>query len=357
MSHLFSPFKTGGLTLKNRLVMSPMCQYSAVDGVANDWHLVHCGSRAVGGVGALLMEATAVSPEGRISPDDLGLWNDAQIEPLRRITDFVAAQDCVPGVQLAHAGRKASTTSEWRGGGGTLSHCAGGWTPVAPSAIPFDEDSPMPDALDRDGIKKVVADFRAAARRADLAGFKILEIHAAHGYLLHQFLSPLSNHRTDGYGGSLEHRMRLLVEVVEAVREVWPEENPLWVRISATDWVPGGWDEAQSIALSKVLKKHGVDLMDVSSGAMVPHAKMPIAPGYQVPFAEKIRAEAQIATGAVGLITNAAQAEEILKKGQADLIFMGRELLRDPYFALHAGTQTHVHVPWPVQYERARPKA
>jgi 2,4-dienoyl-CoA reductase-like NADH-dependent reductase (Old Yellow Enzyme family) len=349
--HLFDTPTFGDVTLRNRTVVSPMCEYSAADGVPNDWHFVHLGSRAVGGAGLVFTEATAVSPEGRISPGDTGLWSDAQREAWSRIAGFVEAHGAAPGIQLAHAGRKGSTHVPWRGGK-ALSAEEGAWTPVAPSAIPFDVDYPMPRALDAEGIAKVVADFRAAAERAREAGFRVIELHAAHGYLLHEFLSPLSNRRDDAYGGSLPNRARIVREVVAAVREVWPAPKPLFVRVSATDWAPGGWDIDECVELARMLAHDGVDVIDCSSGGTVPHPRIPIAPGYQVPFAARIRREAGIATAAVGLITDAKQAEAILARGDADLIVMAREMLRDPYFPRRAAEELGVAIASPVQYER-----
>ncbi len=355
MAHLFEPLTLRGVTLKNRIVVSPMCQYSAVDGFANDWHLVHLGSRAVGGAALIIQEATAVSPEGRISPEDLGIWRDEHVPMLRRINDFIVAQGSVPGVQLAHAGRKASTFSPWMGYG-EVPESAGGWPVVGPDGNAFADHYPVPQALDAAGIQQVVADFRAAAQRALAAGFQVIELHAAHGYLLHQFLSPLSNQRTDAYGGSFENRVRLLLEVVAATREVWPEHLPLIVRISATDWTESGWNADESVQLAALLKTRGVDLIDCSTGGNVPKAAIPVDPGYQVPFAARIRREAGILTGAVGLITTPAEAEAILANGQADLVLLAREFLREPYFPLVAARELGVEVPWPAQYERARPR-
>ncbi|QIL74872.1 NADH:flavin oxidoreductase/NADH oxidase [Hymenobacter sp. HDW8] len=352
---LFSPLRLREVELKNRIVVSPMCQYSSEDGFANDWHLVHLGSRAVGGAGLILFEATAVSPEGRITPDDLGIWKDEHIANLQRITSFITAQGSVPGVQLAHAGRKASMSSPWKGGH-PVPVAEGGWQTVAPSALPFRPTDPSPIALDAAGLQKVRDDFRDATRRALTAGFKVIEIHGAHGYLLHEFFSPLSNQRADEYGGSFENRIRLLLEVTAAVREIWPAEYPLFVRISATDWVEGGWTIDDSVALALELKNHGVDLVDASTGGNVPDAKIPAGPGYQVEFAERIRQETGMPTGSVGIITTAQQAEEILASGQADLVLLAREFLRDPYFPLHAAKDLHVDLPWPVQYERAKRK-
>ena len=349
---LFEPFPQRSLSLRNRIVVSPMCQYSAVDGVPDHWHLVHLGSRAVGGAGAVIAEATAVSAQGRISLGDTGIWNDAQVAAWRPIAAFIAAQGAVPGVQLAHAGRKASAQRPWDGGG-PLPPDDGAWPTVAPSAVAFDRHWPVPQALDREGIAQVVADFRAAAQRALAAGFQLAEIHAAHGYLLHQFLSPLSNRRTDAYGGSLENRMRLACEVIVAVREVWPAELPVWLRVSATDWVEGGWDVAQSVVLAREAAALGVDLVDVSSGGLVAGARIPTGPGYQVPFARQIRAEAGVATGAVGMIDDPAQAEAILADGAADVILQARESLRDPYFPRRAAQALGALLDAPLPYQRA----
>jgi 2,4-dienoyl-CoA reductase-like NADH-dependent reductase (Old Yellow Enzyme family) len=329
-----------------------MCQYSSVEGLATGWHVVHLGSRAVGGAGIVLSEATAVAAEGRISPGDLGIWSDAHIEGLAQVVRAIRAGGAVAGIQLAHAGRKASCAVPWEGGR-QLAESAGGWTPVAPSAVPFRPEERAPHALDAAGIRALIDAFVAAARRALAAGFEIVEIHAAHGYLLHEFLSPLSNHRTDGYGGGFENRTRLLREVVAAVRGVWPAELPLFVRISSTDWAEGGWDIDQSVELVRQLAPLGVDLVDCSSGGLVPGAKIPTGPGYQVPFAERIRRETGLATGAVGLITRPEQAEEIVASGQADLVLLARELLRDPYWPIHAARVLGAPAPWPVQYLRA----
>lgn len=357
MAHLFTPLQLRTVTLRNRIAVSPMCEYSSEDGFANDWHLVHLGSRAVGGAGLVLTEAAAVSPEGRISPQDLGIWKDEHIPMLQRITTFVAAQGAVPGIQLAHAGRKSSTKRPWEGGG-KVSPADGGWEEVyAPSAIPFNDVYPMPIALTQEGILEVLNDFRKAAARALQAGFKVIEIHAAHGYLLHSFLSPLSNQRTDEYGGSFENRIRMLLQTVESVRAVWPKELPLLVRISATDWAPGGWDLEQSAQLATLLKNEEVDLIDCSSGGLVPHQKINVGPLYQTPFAERIKKEAKIATGAVGLITTAQEAESIIEQGKADMVLLARELLRDPYFPLRAAHLLgDTNVKWPIQYERAKPR-
>ena len=349
---LFSPFPQRSLTLRNRIAISPMCQYSATDGMPDDWHLVHLGSRAVGGAAAVVAEATAVSPEGRISPGDTGIWNDAQAAAWRPIAAFIRSQHAIAGVQLAHAGRKASAQRPWEGGG-PLPRGHGEWTTVAPSAVAFDEGWHVPRALDDAGLRAVVADFRAAAQRALDAGFELIEVHAAHGYLLHQFLSPLSNHRTDAYGGCFENRTRLLREVLAAVREVWPQTLPLWVRISATDWAEGGWSIEDSVRLAREIKPLGVDLVDVSSGGLVPHVKIPVRPGYQVPFAARIRREADIAVGAVGLIIEPAQAAAIVENGEADLVLIARESLRDPYFPRRAAQELGQTITAPVQYQRA----
>lgn len=354
MTALFQPLTLRQLTLPNRIAVSPMCQYSAVDGVANDWHLVHLGSRAVGGAGLVIIEATAVSADGRISPQDLGLWCDEQIEPLRRITHFIEAQGSVAGIQLAHAGRKASTWAPWLGRHGSVPIGAGGWTPVAPSSIAFDPAHALPEKLDQVAIDGILQAFVDAAARALAAGFKVVEVHAAHGYLLHQFLSPLSNQRQDQYGGSFDNRIRLLLDVVRAVRAVWPQELPLFVRLSATDWVEDGWNPDETVELARRLKDLGVDLIDVSSGGTAANAEIPVGPGYQTRFAERVRREADIASATVGLITEPAQAEHILRTGQADLIMLARELLRDPYWPLHAADELgDKSVPWPPQYVRA----
>jgi 2,4-dienoyl-CoA reductase-like NADH-dependent reductase (Old Yellow Enzyme family) len=349
--HLFEPLAIGDIVLRNRIAISPMCEYSAIDGVPDDWHLVHLGSRAVGGAGLVFTEATAVSAQGRNSPADTGIWNDAQLQAWSRIAAFIAAQGAMPGIQLAHAGRKASTDAPWRGGKPLAG--ADAWTAVAPSAIAFDAGYPPPLALDAAGIDRVVADFRAATLRSIAAGFRVIEIHAAHGYLLHEFLSPLCNLREDAWGGSLANRARLLRSVVAAVREAWPRPRPLFVRVSATDWSPGGWDIDECIELARWLKQDDVDLIDCSSGGAVPHAKVPVAPGYQVPFAARIRREAGIATGAVGLITEAPQANAIVERGDADLVLLAREALRDPYFARRAAAELGVKIEPPPQYARA----
>jgi len=355
LASLFSPLTIRGVTLRNRIAVSPMCEYSSADGFANDWHLVHLGSRAVGGAGLVFTEATAVTADGRISPEDLGLWNDAHVPVLARIVRFVEAQGAIPGVQLAHAGRKASTYRPWAGRSGAVAAQDGGWRPVwAPSAIPFSKDYPEPTALTVDGIAAVVAAFVAAARRALAAGFHVIEIHAAHGYLLQEFLSPLSNHRTDDYGGSFEGRTRVVREVVRAVRDVWPVDRPLFVRVSATEWVDGGWTLDDSIALARQLGPLGVDLVDCSSGGNTPTVQAPVGAGYQVPLAAAVRRDARLATGAVGLITAPAQADMIIRQNHADLVFLARELLRDPYWPLQAAKTLGVDVPWPSQYLRAK---
>ena len=349
---LFEPLALRGVELKNRIVVSPMCQYSSIDGLASDWHVVHLGSRAVGGAALVMTEATAVMPEGRISPEDLGIWSDAHIPGLQRCTRFIREHGALAGIQLAHAGRKASTAPPWEGGGRvTPEH--GGWRPEAPSAVPFRPDDPPPEALGPAGIAATVEAFVAAARRALAAGFQVLELHAAHGYLLHEFLSPLANLRTDEYGGSFDNRVRLPLEVTRAVREVWPAELPLFVRISATDWAEGGWDLEQSVELCRRLAPLGVDLVDCSSGGLVPGVRIPSGPGYQVEFAERIRRDAGVPTGAVGLITSAEQADDIVREGRADVVLMARQLLRDPYWPLRAAKVLGVPAAWPVQYLRA----
>lgn len=347
---LLSPLKIRGVTLRNRIVMSPMCQYIAHEGFADEWHLVHLGSRAAGGAALIFVEATAVTRDGRITAGDLGIWSDEHIEPLARIARFVQSQGAVPGIQLAHAGRKASCDLPWKGGAGLKTPETGGWPVVGPSAIPFDVGNPVPTALDTAGIDGIVAAFEAATRRSLAAGFQVIEVHAAHGYLLHEFLSPLSNQRTDEYGGSLENRMRLTLRVAEAVRKIVPAELPVFVRISATDWAEGGWDADQSVVLAKQLKELGIDLIDVSSGALVPNARIPVGKGYQVPLARKIRDESAIKTGAVGLITETSYANEIVTGGDADLVFIARELLREPYWALKAYQELGAEAPWPISY-------
>ena len=353
MSHgLFDPFVQRGVEMRNRIAVSPMCQYSCEDGLATDWHLVHLGARAVGGAGLVMAEAAAVVPEGRISPADLGVWKDDHVEPLARVFRFLKVQGSVPAIQLAHAGRKASTAAPWRGGG-PVGPGEGGWSNiVGPTALAFDEGYRTPMELDEKGIAGVIAAFAASAARMDAAGAEVVEIHAAHGYLLHQFLSPLSNRRDDAWGGSLANRTRLVRETVAAVREVWPEEKPLWLRISATDWVEGGWDADRSVELARQVKELGVDLIDCSSGGAVPDAKIPVAPGFQVPFAERIRSEAGVATGAVGMITEPAQADAIVREGRADIVLMAREFLRRPQWPLHAAFELGAAPPMPPHYER-----
>ncbi len=353
MSTLFSPLKIKSILIKNRIAMSPMCMYSAIDGFANDYHLVHYGARALGGAGLIIQEATAVLPEGRITPGDLGIWEDGHIEKLSSIVNFIEAYGAVPGIQIAHAGRKASCDKSWLGGKQLdLDHR--GWQTVAPSAIAFNPDERPPVAIDQTGIEKVVEAFGQAARKALAAGFKVVEIHAAHGYLVHQFLSPLANQRTDRYGGSFENRTRLLLEIISAVRSGWRDDLPLFVRLSTTDYVEGGWNVDETVKLAGVLKDQGVDLIDTSSGGMVPYAKIPFRPGYQVAFAERVRNEAGIMTSAVGLITTGQQAEEILAQDQADLVLIGRPMLRDPHFALHAAKELGDDVSWPDPYHRAK---
>jgi 2,4-dienoyl-CoA reductase-like NADH-dependent reductase (Old Yellow Enzyme family) len=353
MTHpLFSPFQLRSVTFANRIGVSPMCQYSSEDGFANDWHMVHLGSRAQGGAGLVMLEASAVVPEGRISIADLGIWKDEHIAALKRIAGFIHSQGVRAGIQLAHAGRKGSMSSPFTGER-LLGKDEGGWQPVAPSAVAFSESYAVPTALDKAGIQAVVGAFGQAARRALEAGFDLVEIHAAHGYLLHEFLSPLANQRTDEYGGSFENRTRLVLEVVDAVRSKWPAHLPLFVRISATDWVEGGWTLDESVALAKLFREHGVDLVDASSGAMVPYAKIPVGPGFQVEFAARIKRESRIATAAVGLITQPDQANTVIAEGQADLVFLAREMLRDPYWPVHAAAALGEPASWPVQYLRA----
>ena len=350
---LFTPFAVRSVTLRNRILVSPMCQYSSTDGFATDWHLVHLGSRAVGGAAAVLAEATAVSPEGRISPYDLGIWKDEHVEALSRITRFIAEQGSVAGIQLAHAGRKASVDAPWRGGR-TLDVSEGGWRPLyAPSAEAFSSRTPVPVEMSIGDIERIVGDFARAAARALAAGFQLIELHGAHGYLLHEYLSPLSNRRTDAYGGSFENRIRFTLETVDAVRRVWPDDLPLFIRLSSTDWTEGGWDIAQSTELARILHGRGVDLVDASSGGNMAGAKIPVGPGYQVAFAEAIRRDAGIPTGAVGLITDPHQADEIIRGGKADVVILARELLRDPNWPLRAARELGVKVKWPEQYQRA----
>lgn len=354
MSDLFQPLRLRGLELRNRIVVSPMCQYSSKDGFANDWHFVHLGSRAVGGAALVFTEASAVSAEGRITPDDLGIWKDEHIEPLARIFRFVSEQGAIPGMQLAHAGRKASKTAPWKGDR-SIGAEEGGWSPIfAPSAIPFDEGWQTPEAADEKQIERIVRAFAEAAQRAQQAGARVVEIHAAHGYLLHSFLSPLSNRRTDAYGGSLENRARLVCEVVAAVRKAWPEEWPLFLRISSRDWSEGGWMPQDSVQLARMVTPLGVDVIDCSSGGNMPRERIPVGPGYQVAFAEQIKREAGVKTAAVGMITDAAQAEQVIRTGQADLVLMAREFLRHPYWPLEAARELHHDAEWPAQYARAK---
>jgi len=350
---LLTPLEIRAIKLRNRIAVSPMCQYSSEDGFATDWHLVHLGSRAVGGAGLVMAEATSVEPRGRITPCDLGIWKDEHVEMLSRIARFIKAQGAVPGIQLAHAGRKASCEVPWRGGAAIPPTAPNGWQAVAPSAEAFQPGDPVPEALSMEGIRHILEAFQAAARRALAAGFEVAEIHGAHGYLLHEFLSPLANHRTDEYGGTLERRMRTVLEVAEAIRHVWPDRLPLFLRISATDWMEGGWNVDESVELSRQARARGVDLIDCSSGAIVPRVRIPVEPGFQVPFAERIRREAGVMTGAVGMITEPEQADEILREGKADLILLAREFLRDPYFPLRASKRLGKVIDVPAQYGRA----
>ena len=355
MAHLFEPFTLRGVALRNRIVVSPMCEYTSVDGFANDWHLVHLGSRAVGGAGLVITEAAAVSPEGRITPNDLGIYADAHVPELRRIVDFIHAHGAVAGIQLAHAGRKASSARPWDGGR-RVTEAHGGWEPLAPSAIAFHEDDAPPIAMSEADIAQVVADFAASARRAIAAGFRVIEVHGAHGYLLHSFASPLSNERTDRFGGSFANRTRLMREVFSAVRGAVPSDVPVIVRISAVDWAAGGWTIEDSVRLSRDLGELGCDLIDVSSGGLVLHQQIAVGPSYQVPFAQRIRAETMLPVGAVGMITDAEQADDIVRSGKADLALLARELLRDPYWPLHAAAKLGVDIAWPNQYDRAKPR-
>jgi len=351
--HLFEPFQTRDLTLKHRVVVSPMCQYSSQDGFASDWHLVQLGRFAVGGAALVFTEANAVLPEGRISPSDLGIWKDEHIEPLARIVRFIKSQNAYAGTQLAHAGRKASTAEPWNGGN-AVDPKDGGWRPVyAPSALAFNENYVVPTALDKAGIHKIVQAFGAAAQRALTAGFEVIELHSAHGYLLHEFLSPLSNQRNDEYGGTFENRTRIVREVVESVRKVWPERLPLWMRISATDYHPNGWTPEESVDLAKSVKPLGVDLIDSSSGGLIPGVKIPVGPGYQVPFADKIRRDAGIPNGSVGMITSPAQADQIIRNGNADVVLLAREILRNPNWPLSAARKLKQKIAWPKQHQRA----
>jgi 2,4-dienoyl-CoA reductase-like NADH-dependent reductase (Old Yellow Enzyme family) len=352
---LFAPLDLRGVTLRNRVGVSPMCQYAATDGLANDWHFVHTGALATGGAALVMTEATAVSPEGRISAQDLGLWSDAHVPGLRRITEFVKSQGAIPGIQLAHAGRKASTRRPWEGGG-VIAEAEGGWIPLGPSAVPYSPTHATPREMTAEDVKRVVVEFRAATGRAHAAGYEVLEIHTAHGYLLHEFLSPKSNHRGDAYGGSFDHRARLALEIVEAVRGAWPAPLPLFVRLSVTEWCEGGWDVPDSIRLGQRLRELGVDLIDCSSGGNVSGVQVPLGPGYQVPLARAVREGVGIPTAAVGLITDAVQANEIVRRGDADLVLLARELLRQPRWPLLAAARLGESAPWPPQYERARPR-
>lgn len=353
MTGLFNELIIRETSFKNRIAVSPMCQYSAEDGFASDWHLVHLGSRAVGGAGLVILEATAVSPEGRISPGDLGIWKDEQVQPLRRITDFISAQGAIPGIQLGHAGRKASKTSPWQGDKQLLTE-DGGWDTLCSSALPFSEEDRVPAEMTTEDIESIKKAFKQAVRRSLDAGFRVIEIHAAHGYLIHQFLSPLCNKRTDNYGGSFENRIRFLMEIIYDISPMLSGDNPLFVRISATDWHENGWSIEDSVRLGKELKEAGVDLVDCSSGGIIPGLIIPTGPAYQVELAARIRREAGIMTAAVGIITNASLASEILSSGSADLVLMGRELLRNPYFPLQAAKEVGADITWPVQYQRAR---
>jgi len=352
MSYLFSPLDLRDVRLRNRIAMAPMCQYSANNGFVSNWHLLHYGTRAVGGAGLIIVEATAVEPEGRITPGDLGIWSDDHITGLRKLASEIQTNGSVAGIQIAHAGRKASCAEPWRGGK-QLPLNSGGWKTVAPSALPFNQDDLFPEEADQNRIGNIILAFRTAAERALSAGFKVIEIHAAHGYLIQEFLSPLSNCRTDSFGGSFENRTRLLQEVVREVRQVWPAEYPVIVRISSVEWTSGGWDIDDSIRLAQVLKEMGVDLIDCSSGGNISTAVIPFAPGYQVPFAEAVR-KTGILTGAVGLITSPEQAEEILAEGKADIISLGRELLRNPYFPINAAIKLGAEADWPLQYLRSK---
>ncbi|ACT50078.1 NADH:flavin oxidoreductase/NADH oxidase [Methylovorus glucosotrophus] len=353
MAHLFTPITLRELTIRNRIFVSPMCQYSAIEGMPNDWHLVHLGSFARGGAGLVMVEATGVLPEGRITPQCLGLWNDTQRDALHRIVDFIHGQGASAAIQLAHAGRKASSTRPWEGSTG-IPVAQGGWETVAPSAIVFSPQHATPQALDKAGIARISDAFMAAADRALAAGFDVIELHCAHGYLLHEFLSPLANQRDDEYGGSLENRCRLPLEIAKRLRDFWPQDKPVFVRISASDWIEGGWDIAQSVQFARWLKEIGIDLIDCSSGGLIYDAVIPTGPGYQTEFASRIRNEAGIASGAVGMITTSTQAEHILATHQADVIFMARTLLSDPHWPLHAARELRADHPWPLQYERAK---
>ncbi len=351
MSRLFSPIKIRSIELKNRIVVSPMCQYSSIDGMPTDWHFVHLGSRAVGGAALVIAEATAVSPEGRISPDDAGIWSDEHAEAYKKITDFIKSQNSIPGIQLAHAGRKASTFSPWKGTGAVIH---GGWQTIAPSPIPFADNYPMPREMDKQDIQMVINQFKLAAERSIEAGFQLIELHMAHGYLVHEFFSPLSNFRKDEYGGSLENRCRIAIEIARIVRNVIPPDIPLFVRISSTDWSEDGWDIKQSVKLSGWLKEEGVDAIDCSSGGNIPKAEIPLGPGYQISFSEEIKKQVNILTAGVGLITSPEQAENIIRTGQADFVVLAREMLRNPYWPLYAAEKLRTDVKWPNQYLRAK---
>lgn len=353
MALLFEPLQIRETELKNRIVVSPMCQYSSVDGFANDWHLVHLGSRAVGGAALVFTEATSVSPEGRITPDDLGIWKDGHIAFLKRIAEFIKQNGAIPGMQLAHAGRKASHSSPWKGSK-SLKQDEGGWQTLAPSAIPYRQGEPVPKEMEMNEIKQLIKDFVSSAKRAEEAGFEVIELHAAHGYLLNEFMSPVTNFRKDEYGGSFENRIKLLLEIIKEIKQSVRKDILLFVRISATDWVSGGWDENDSVKLAKILKENGVDVIDCSSGGNSHEQRIPVAPLYQVPFSEKIKNEAGILTGTVGIITTSEQAEKILGEKKADLIILARQLLREPYFPLHAAKELNVDIPWPDQYDRAK---
>jgi 2,4-dienoyl-CoA reductase-like NADH-dependent reductase (Old Yellow Enzyme family) len=355
MSRLFTPLTLRELSVRNRIFVSPMCQYSSRDGMPSDWHLVHLGSRAVGGAGLVMVEASAITPQGRISPDDIGIWSNEQAQAFAPIAQFIRAQGAVPAIQLAHAGRKASTDLPWKGGG-PLDAMNRGWQTIAPSPLPFAPGHPVPREASAQDLETILGQFASAARRSAEAGFEVVEIHMAHGYLLHEFLSPLTNGREDELGGTLENRMRFPLRVAKVVRDTWPEHLPVFVRISASDWMEGGWDLADSVQLSRRLKALGIDLIDCSSGGLVPEAEPPFGPGFQTPFASAIRQQTGMATGAVGFITDPAQAEQIIATGLADAVFLAREMLRDPYWPLHAAKSLGVDLPWPVQYERARQK-
>ncbi len=353
MNNLFSSLKIRDVLLKNRIAVSPMCQYSGVEGFPGQWHMVHYGSRAVGGAGLIIQEATSVSPEGRISLGDLGIWNDEQVYVYKKMTNFIASQGCIPGIQLAHAGRKASATRGWEEPR-SLTAVEGGWKTYAPSAIAFSDNYSIPAEMSEDDIRKVIDDFKRAAQRSVLAGYKVIELHFAHGYLVNEFLSPLTNLREDEYGGSIDNRCRLAFQIVKEVRDVIPEEMPVFVRISCTEWVDGGWDIEDSIRFAKMLKEKGVDLIDCSSGGNISGAKIPAAPGYQVRFASEIKREANILTGAVGLITEVKQAEEVINNEHADIVLLGRDMLRNPYWALHAAKETNADIEYPKQYLRGK---